>query len=255
MAEDFVSELEAETESTQGAEGTKEAAPPAEKGEKGEALVEDEQAVARSDAKPEVKEPEKKEELVPLAAVRSEREKRQRLEREADELRERLRSVTEAKEHRPTKEELEVEYYKDPVGFHERMVAKRLAEDAEARYRRRLARSAQEMREEHADYDEVEAEFVSHARLNPELGQMVADSERPAEAAYRWMQRYRAKHAGETERLEKLQADLDEAKKQIALLSKQPPKSMPPSNAGARSASANKATAGSEDLLLQVFPD
>lgn len=254
MADDFVSELETETEGTEGAQSTENTAPPA---ETGEASVEEEVAT-ESEAKAKEQPPEKKDELVPLAAVRSEREKRQRLEREAEELREKIRSMsadTQQQPRAPTKEELEVEYYKDPVGFHERMVEKRLAEDAEARYRRRLARSAQEMREEHADYDEVEAEFITHLRTNPDLRQMVTDSDRPAEAAYRWMMRYRAKHQAENERVAKLEAELEETKKQLALLSKQPPRTMPPSNAGARSSGTTKAAAKDDDLLSQVFKD
>lgn len=116
---------------------------------------------------PEVKE----EHSVPYAAMKAEREKRQRLERELDELRQ---------QHSAPKAE-PVNFYEDPDAFMQQHV-----QTIEQRATQRLYMALEaQAREVHPDYDEVFEEVKAHAASNPAVGQQILSAPNPALAAYK----------------------------------------------------------------------
>lgn len=110
------------------------------------------------------------EERVPLAALKAEREKRQKYERELAEYRRKL------EEQRP------------PPNFHEapeQYVQELLSQQAQALTQRMLGALEAQVREANPDYDEVFAELEEQAQENPALVQQVMSAPNPAMAAYR----------------------------------------------------------------------
>lgn len=115
--------------------------------------------------------PESKEERhVPYAAMKAEREKRQRLERELEELRQQ-----QAQPQEPAN------FYENPDEFVQRHV-----QTVEQRAMQRLYTALEaQAREVHPDYDEVFEEVKEYAAVTPGVGQQILNSPNPAMAAYK----------------------------------------------------------------------
>lgn len=112
--------------------------------------------------------PPAEEKTVPLAALKSEREKRQELERKLKEL-----------ETKPAPER--VNFYDNP----EAHLDQRFQEiEARATARTYAALEAAE-KETHADFDEVAAEVIEAAKLHPTLVQTIMQAANPAREMYR----------------------------------------------------------------------
>lgn len=109
----------------------------------------------------EVKDPS----TVPYAAMKAERDKRQRLERELEEVR------------RQQPQQQPASYYEDPEGY-----VQRIQNETNQRLYAALEASA---REQYPDYDEAFGIVMQHAQGNPALVQEVMSSPNPAVAAYK----------------------------------------------------------------------
>lgn len=117
--------------------------------------------------------PEKQESgAVPLAALRAEREKRQRLERELEALRTQQQA---APKQQP------VDFFEDPMGVLQATVSQ-VEQRAKAQLYNVLDAEA---RETYADYDEVMDLVRDKVAENPALRDQIFSSPNPAKAAYR----------------------------------------------------------------------
>ncbi len=112
-------------------------------------------------ATPEVKEPS----AVPLAALKAEREKRQKLEKELEALRSQA-----PQEPAPN-------YFEDPEGY-----LQRVQNESNQRLYAALEASA---REQYPDYDDAFAVVMRHAENNPAVVREVMAAPNPAMAAYK----------------------------------------------------------------------
>lgn len=108
---------------------------------------------------------------VPYAAMKAEREKRQKLERELEEIRNRQQAApAQPEQPAPT-------YYEDPEGY-----VQRVQNESTQRLYAALEASA---REQYPDYDEAFAVVMKHAANNPAVVREVMTSANPAVAAYK----------------------------------------------------------------------
>jgi len=123
----------------------------------------------------------RKEDTVPLAALRAEREKRQQYERELAELRQRAEQ-----EKRPSFFEAPEEYLQTIVAQTQHQANQRL-----------YAVLEEQAREAHPDYDEVFAEVEDHCRDNPAEANRILSSPNPALAAYKFGKQLRERRAME----------------------------------------------------------
>lgn len=113
--------------------------------------------------------PENKEgSTVPYAAMKAERDKRQKLERELEEVR--SRQQAQAQQQAPS-------YFEDPEGY-----VQRIQNETNQRLYAALEASA---REQYPDYDEAFGIVMQHAEGNPALVKEVMSSPNPAVAAYK----------------------------------------------------------------------
>lgn len=118
--------------------------------------------------------PEAKEDrTVPYAAMRAEREKRQRLERELEQLRQ-------AKPEQDVKAD-QVSFYEDPERYLKQAVQ---SVEQQATQRIYMALEAH-ARETYPDYDEVFEEVKEHAASNPAVAHQIFTAPNPAVAAYK----------------------------------------------------------------------
>jgi hypothetical protein len=121
-------------------------------------------------------EPVKENNAVPIAALKAEREKRQRAEAE----RQRLEAELAALRQQPATQQQSPDFYADPEGYVGQVMSK-----VEAQFNQRLyAVLDAEAREAFADYDEVMEELVPKVQANPALKQQIFNSPNPAKAAY-----------------------------------------------------------------------
>ncbi|XTQ92560.1 hypothetical protein ACQR5W_11610 [Xanthomonas sacchari] len=117
-----------------------------------------------------------KEEQGTLAGLKAEREKRQEAQRRADELERQLAELRQQQEQakRP-------EFFDDPAAYVQTEV-----QSATQRIQQQFyAAMEADLREQHADYDEVIQALVQRAQDNPALAQKVFQSPNPAREAYR----------------------------------------------------------------------
>jgi hypothetical protein len=149
-SDDVFKETEATTEEK---EETKAEPEKEEEAEEETESGEEEESEGEERSEPPAEENEEEEGTVPVAALQSERQKRQALE-------ERLAKY-EAQEA-PDKE-------KDPEG-HERHMRMEMSRDL--------------MRESHDDYDDLIAHYTEMEKANPALAQIVANDKNPAKLAY-----------------------------------------------------------------------
>ncbi|HET6724790.1 MAG TPA: hypothetical protein VFH85_02155 [Gammaproteobacteria bacterium] len=240
QASDFLDEYTAEDQATE-PEATEQ---PPESG-----TVETPDAEAADTA--EVTEPEAttapeapKDDHVPLAALKAEREKRQNFERRAQELEQQI-----AEQQTPKSD-----IWEDPDGF----VNQRL-QAVEQQFNGRLYAALEDAaREAHPDFDEVFAVVESAAENNPAISQKVFSSPNPAMAAYKLGKQlvelkqmddpesYRAKIEAEVRA--KIKAEQEaEAQRSDALS-----KTIPPDLATSRSVKGND-TPASEDVFDSIF--
>jgi len=114
-----------------------------------------------------------KDERVPLAALKAEREKRQSEQRQREELERRLREIESA---RP-----QPEFFENPEAF-----VKQSIQGAQQEIQQRFyAAMDADAREQFPDYDEVLATLQEHAQGNPAIVQQVFSAPNPARAAYK----------------------------------------------------------------------
>lgn len=135
--------------------------------------------VTPAPAAPTAAEPPMEGTHVPLAALKAEREKRQKYEQELTRL-----SAQLAQQHQP-----------EPPAFYEapEQYVNHVLSQAEQRAQARLFASFEEdAREAFADYDEVLAELAEAANDNPALRHQVFNSANPAKAAYKLGKQLRA---------------------------------------------------------------
>lgn len=115
---------------------------------------------------PEVRE----EHSVPYAAMKAEREKRQALERQLEELRQQ------------TPRQPEQSFYENPDEFVQRQI-----QTVEQQATQRLYAALEEQaRETYPDYDEVFEQVKEYAQANPAAGEQILRSPNPALAAYKF---------------------------------------------------------------------
>lgn len=114
--------------------------------------------------------PEPQEERVPLAALKAEREKRQRFEQELAALRQQQAQQPEM----PS-------FYEAP----EQYVHTVLAQERQQMTQMMLAALEAQAREVYADYDDVFQEVLEAAQANPAIQQQVMQAQNPATAAYK----------------------------------------------------------------------
>lgn len=129
--------------------------------------------------------------VVPLASLKAERGKRQDLERKVSELEQRFASLKaqEPEAKVPTREELESEYYSDPVGFVEKMKAEIRAEYQQAEKVREARKHASQEAELKAEFDDVEQMgevFREAVKNDPGLRERALQSANPVRWAYDW---------------------------------------------------------------------
>lgn len=171
MSDELSSFLEGEPVTTEEPTGEPQTEPPQE-----ETPAEPEPEAPEPEAKPETAEegsppePEKPSGTVPIAALLDEREKRQRFERELEELRK-------AKEVEPAK-------VPDVLDDQEGFVNHFKSELQSVAWNTRVEISQDVMRAQHEDYDTVEAKFVEMVKENPELARKLSESTMPAKFAY-----------------------------------------------------------------------
>lgn len=116
---------------------------------------------------------------IPLAALLDERDKRKRLEQEAEELR-RWKAEQEAKAAKPAEPPKVPDLYQDPEAFtrhFEQQVEQRLTQQ-------RLTLSEQWAKRNHTDFDDTMKVFEGMAQGNPTLVQQMLTEADPAEWAY-----------------------------------------------------------------------
>lgn len=113
---------------------------------------------------------------VPIAALMAERDKRQQLQRELEELR----------KQQPEPEK--ADFYTDPQRFVRDEVS-RVQQEANNRL---LAALEAHARSSHEDYDEVMAEVKAYAETNPAVAAEIMSSANPALSAYQYGKKLRA---------------------------------------------------------------
>lgn len=112
---------------------------------------------------------ETKENHVPLAALKAEREKRQQLERELAELRKKP-------------EEPQASFYDAPDEY-----VQKAMQTAEQRATQRMYAALEaQARETYSDYDEVTEEVQAYAQTNPAVVNQILSAPNPAVAAYKF---------------------------------------------------------------------
>lgn len=183
----------------------------------------------------------KKEETVPLAALRAEREKRQSYERELAQLR--------------MQQEKKPDFYEAPDQYVQHVMSQAQQQATQ----RLFAALEAQARDTYPDYDEVFAEVEAHAAENPSIGPQILNSPNPAVAAYKFgkqlremkalqnPEEYRAKL--KTEILAEIQkeAEAKEAAKRKAA------EAIPPDLATVRSATGETEVAG--DPFKNLFKE
>lgn len=186
----------------------------------------------------------KKDDLVPYAAMKAEREKRQAYERRIAELE---KVLNEKKEPQPS-------FYDAPDQFISHAVSQ-VQQQANTRLYAALEEQA---RDHYPDYDEVFAEVEAHCALNPLAGQQILQSPNPALAAYKFgkqmrelksmqnPEEYRAKLKAE------IQAELQQEQQAKEEARRKAEAAIPPDLANARSSGDAPEATGS--ILDQVFP-
>jgi len=163
--------------------------------------------------------PEPREEMVPLAALRAEREKRQRIAQELAQYQQQNQFNPEA-------------FYQDPRNIQTYVQQQLLNE------RINLSRSM--VATLNPDYAEMEDLFVEEATKNPALRDEMLQAENPALFAYQTAKTLRTLREAQSGDLEKrLRAEI-EAKVRAELEAKQPP-SVPPDLSAVRSAKGSDA--------------
>lgn len=173
--------------------------------------------------------PEPREEMVPLAALRAEREKRQRYETELQQYR----------QQQPFNPEV---FHQDPRAI-QSYVDQRLTNE-----RINLSRSM--VASIHADYEAMEELFVQEADRNPALVSQLLQAENPALFAYQTAKSLQTLQEAKSGELEKrLRAEI-EAKVRAELDSKQTP-SVPPDLSAVRSTRGTDAPA--DDSLESIL--
>lgn len=188
----------------------------------------------------------KKEDTVPLAALRAEREKRQAFERELAELR---KKQEQEQEKLPS-------FFEAPEQHLDRVV-QQVQQQSQQRL---LAALEEQAREAFPDYDEVFAEVEAHAAENPAVGQQILSKANPALAAYKLGKQLREMKAMQNpdEYRAKLEAEIrakveaefkerEEAKRKTA-------DSIPPDLASARSASGDSLPPP-ESVFEEIFKE
>lgn len=206
--------------------------------EKGEVVEPEQPAVVETPAATP-----KKEDTVPLAALKAERDKRQAYERELAQLREQQKQATQ-----PNFYEAPDQYVAQAVQQVQMQATQRLYAALEA-----------QAREAHPDYDEVLAEVEAHCAENPAIGPQILNSPNPAIAAYRYgkqlrdmkamqnPEEYRAKLKAEIlAELQKESEAKEAARRKLA-------DSIPPDLATVRSASADADVVG--DPFKELFKE
>lgn len=224
--------LEVMTETVE-VEQPEKAEPAAAEPEKGEV----QEAVASPAPEP------KKEDTVPLAALKAEREKRQAYERELAELR-----AKQQQEQAPN-------FYEAPDQYVQHLMAQTQQQATQRLY----AALEEQARETYADYDEVFAEVQAHAAENPAVAPKILNAPNPAVAAYKLGKQLREmkalqdpaayRAALKAEILAEVQRDAEvkeAAKRKVA-------EAIPPDLANARSASNDQDVTG--DPFKSLFKE
>lgn len=116
---------------------------------------------------------------VPYAAMKAEREKRQKLEREVQEYQRQLQELRAPAQ--PQQQPQRVEIWEDPDAF----VSQRVQAVEQTATQRLYAALEAQARELYPDYDDVFAVVQEHAKTNPAIGQQVLSAPNPALAAYK----------------------------------------------------------------------
>ncbi|MEB1529886.1 hypothetical protein [Xanthomonas sp. WHRI 7945] len=114
-----------------------------------------------------------KDERVPLAALKAEREKRQNEQRQREKLERRLREVESARE--------QPEFFENPEAYVQQSI-KGAQHEIQQRF---YAAMDADAREQFPDYDEVLEALKEHAQGNPAIVQQVFSAPNPARAAYK----------------------------------------------------------------------
>lgn len=118
-----------------------------------------------------------KEEQGTLAGLKAEREKRQDAQRRADELERQLAELRQQQEQQHQRPQ----FYDDPAAYVQGEV-----QHATSRIQQQFyAAMEADLREQHADYDDVLQLLTQKAQENPALAQRVFQSANPAKEAYR----------------------------------------------------------------------
>lgn len=158
------------------------AAPTTEAEEAGHGEQQEQQQTVEQEQKPEAPAPEattatevKEPQTVPLAAMKAEREKRQRLERE----------LAEERAKHQSQQDPAPSYYEDPEGY---LARAQSAIEQRATARLNAALEAQ-AREQYPDYEEKMGVVMEHAAGNPAIVQEIMTAPNPAVAAYKMGQR------------------------------------------------------------------
>lgn len=139
----------------------------------------DAESTGEETAPPAEKDTDKDQKSVPIAALKDERQRRQKAEEEAQRLREKYEKQEDQQAPDPV---TDPEAYEQYV---EAKVAKRSLD-------KRISASREDMLSKHDDYEATEKLFLLLATQDPSLVQQMNDHPRPAEFAYEHAQAYRA---------------------------------------------------------------
>jgi hypothetical protein len=196
-------------------------------------------------------EPVKENNAVPIAALKAEREKRQRAEAE----RQRLEAELAALRQQPATQQ-SPDFYADPEGYVGQVMSK-----VEAQFNQRLyAVLDAEAREAFADYDEVMEELVPKVQANPALKQQIFNSPNPAKAAYQLAKQLKTIEsmqdpvAYEAQMRARIKAELEAEIKAKADAATAAARAIPPDLANNRSAAAKGAQIDG-DPFRELFPN
>lgn len=138
---------------------------------------------------------------VPLKALKSERQKRQEAQRLSDKqaaeiefYKSQLQALqqnpaaqqrpTETKQAEQSRDELEAEFWKDPIAFQEKRDQAVRQEMSRAFINQRISESRTRAKSTHQDYDDAAAAFDEAARENPALMQQFVEHIDPCSFAY-----------------------------------------------------------------------
>ena len=236
---DFLDEMNAEPE-------VEEETPEQPEPEKGDEPEQETPAEAEKEAEaPPAPESPKKDDRVPYAAMKAEREKRQAHEKRIAELE---KALKEKADPPPSFYEAPDEYVHHAVSQVQQQANQRL-----------YAALEEQAREAYPDYDEVFAEVEEHCADDPAAARQIMQSPNPALAAYKFgkqrremqamqnPEEYRAKLKAELlAELQSEQSAKDEARRKADA-------AIPPDLANARSAGDAPASTGS--ILSELFPE